>query len=43
MCRFETLEKDDLSGPQTSETSIEEEETVRSEAEREHNVDFFVI
>ena len=39
--RFETLKKDDLSGPQTSETSIEEEETVRCEAEREHNVDFF--
>ena len=41
--KFETLEKDELSGPQTSETSIEEEEQVSCEAEREHNVDYFVI
>ena len=41
--RFETLEKDELSCPVTSETSIEEEEPVRCEAETEHNVDLFVI
>ena len=41
--RFETLEKDELSCPVTSETSIEEEEPVRCDAEREHNLDFLVI
>ena len=41
--RFETLEKDELSCPVTSETSIEEEEPVRCDAEKEHNLDFFVI
>ena len=41
--RFETLEKDELSCPVTSETSIEEEEPVRCDAETEHNVDLFVI
>ena len=39
--RFETLEKDELSCPVTSETSIEEEEPVRCDAEKEHNLDFF--
>ena len=41
--RFETLEKDELSCPVTSETSIEEEEPERCEAETKHNVDFFAI
>ena len=42
--RFETLEKDELSCPVTSETSIEEEEEPeRCDAGTEHNVDFFAI
>ena len=38
--RFETLEKDELSGPVTSD---EEESVVRCDAEKEHEVEFFLI
>ena len=41
--RFESLEKDDMSYPVTSETSVEDDDSLKCNTEKENNTEYLII